>query len=129
MAVWKRERADGPATSVVLISIKVQEPRPSRSRTMMSGCFGRQGRAVLKHPLAHSQMAAGALCLGDDTGIAESGGEDGGQGITGGVMYRRVKADAMRTLHEVAAIGPMIGGAAGKSTGSADGVGEGRGQT
>ena len=36
--VWRVARADGPATSVVLISIKVQEPRSSRSPP--PGVFG-----------------------------------------------------------------------------------------
>ena len=83
----------------------------------------RQGRAVLKHPLAHSLMATCALCLRDDASVTKGGGEDGGEGITGGVMHRRVKTDAVWALYEVAAVGPMIGGAASKGTGGAYGVG------
>ena len=46
----------------------------------------RQGRAMLKHPLTHSRVAAGTLRLRDDARVAEGSGEDGGEGVARGVM-------------------------------------------
>jgi hypothetical protein len=71
-------------------------------------------------------MAAGTLRLRDDARVAKGSGEDGGEGVARGVMDGGVEADAMRALHEVAAIGPVIGGAAGEGTVRADGVGDER---
>ena len=53
-------------------------------------------------------MTAGALRLRDDARVTKGSGEDGSEGVTGGVMDGGMEADAMRALDEVTSIGAVL---------------------